>query len=599
MPLEVGRLYIEARRVDALSIGAVLILDSIEDGMGQFNMYSGTCEYNNGSDGQAGIYLPNSDVELYEGAVQNTPHMHASEWVTVNTAPSYTTMWIDDPILSKKVKRGPSREDLLLADVPKEWTSTNLVPNYDEIVRFIEYVVVDDGPRIEHKTWQEREASNFCTSKSRELNIKLNDSTKHRQPILFSYRYTGDETEEPMYVKLPDNVLEYLASIKATPPEEHFIHVSRYNKSQVAYVQSPEHGERDRQTSVKFGKYLRQHFDHLTDPEVAEAASLYRKEMIGDIDVKFARTRAEIREVYEEGPDSCMSHNASSYMTQGVHPCEIYATPDCSIAYVERDGRITGRTVINEVQKNYVRIYGDEMVLQEGLDMLGYKQGSLNGCSLLLLRTDSDQVVAPYLDGECTTVDVLSDKIVVNFDGDEEMQGQYGTMAQEVQQCGHCDDAFHEEDICWSGYHDIYICDGCSDEYTYAYYSDYGNQSYIRNDRSFYEYEGEYYTSDSLDYHNLIIIDDTAYRNDDSSVIYSHQDEQWYLTDDVEYFQNIHGDMDCTCIEDLIQPEDVEHHMLAEDCYDFQGLYYRYEDNKQEAEDEHNQKCEEESKEVA
>ena len=557
-----------------------------DDGHHQFADLTGTCLYNNSLSGSPGIYLsketldqlpPLEDAVFFNKRIPKEPEEDQED---VNTESPEET-----------------RKKDLLSKIPTEWTPIAECEFFYELTEIFTHSSIYSA-LTNYSNWQNRERSHFEKKRSRVLCYKLNQDDEYEEEVLFCYKELG-RYEDSLYTKLPEKVLVYLESINATPPEDHYIHVSRNNKICISYTESHKHGEADRQTSVKIGKYLRRHFDHLTDPEIAVASSLYRKEQLGDIDVKFARSRAEIKHVYENGPSSCMSHHTSHYITSGIHPCEIYATNDCSVAYIERDGRITARTVINEVRKEYVRIYGDEIVLTEGLQDLGYKEGNLDGCSLLLLRTNSDLTIAPYLDGDCTSVNVLSDKIVVAYDGDREMLGQYGLIEQDMQRCDECGEGFDSDKMSWSDYHDISICSSCIDEFTYAYYDSYSNITYIRNsEETFYAYKYDYYTCNALESHGLRLIDDEVYSIEDD-IVFSEIDSEWYLLDDVQYYMTYSGDLDCTRTADLIQPEDEEYHMLEEDCYEFNGLYYRYESNKMEVEHEFNTEREEESKEVA
>jgi len=226
------------------------------------------------------------------------------------------------------------------------------------------------------------------------------------------------------------------------PDWEHYVRVASDNKSQIAYVQSSPKGKTHKTISCKIGRYLSQN-SSMTDPQIAKVSALYRIKVVGELGITFARTREEIRSVYLNGPSSCMSHHISDYNTNGIHPCEVYATPDVSVAYVKRDSRITGRTVINEVKKTYIRFYGDCDLLAEGLKLLGYTQGDLNGCSLLLLRNDNDSIIAPYLDGGFDTVSVLPDMLKVQDNGDFCAERQDGLLTEDGHYCDDCDESGH------------------------------------------------------------------------------------------------------------------------------------------------------------
>jgi hypothetical protein len=155
---------------------------------------------------------------------------------------------------------------------------------------------------------------------------------------------------------------------------------------------------------------LRKHtYKH--DNEIAEICARYGVKF-GDCAVKFAKTREEIRHVYENGPNSCMSYGASCYNSEGIHPAEAYAGGDIEIAYIERDGRITGRAVTVPAKKIWISIYGDYTRMTSMLEDLGFKKNEyhenpcpLEGCKLLKLDIGNNRWAMPYLDcGNCVYV---------------------------------------------------------------------------------------------------------------------------------------------------------------------------------------------------
>lgn len=174
-------------------------------------------------------------------------------------------------------------------------------------------------------------------------------------------------------------------------------------KCMISFYESPEKGEKDRRTEMKLGRYLRR-FSHLDDNKISEIAARYGA-MMGDSVLKFATTREEIKLVYMDGPNSCM---AGDMNYDGFHPAEAYASPDLAVAYLDRDGDITARTLVNVVTKRYIRIYGDTARLRELLEKEGYCHSNftLAGARLLKIYRDEDKtsVLLPYFDGCITKV---------------------------------------------------------------------------------------------------------------------------------------------------------------------------------------------------
>jgi hypothetical protein len=138
--------------------------------------------------------------------------------------------------------------------------------------------------------------------------------------------------------------------------KDHYVHVSVEDPTMLAYTQSPEDGERNRQTRTKPGKYLKKFYGAsektgmiafgpykgrkpvLTDQQIAFYAEWWEKgtkpSKWGHVELKFATTPDEIVQVYLTGPRSCMSSDGSSHTDPKVHPTQVYGAGDLAIAYL-------------------------------------------------------------------------------------------------------------------------------------------------------------------------------------------------------------------------------------------------------------------------
>jgi hypothetical protein len=167
--------------------------------------------------------------------------------------------------------------------------------------------------------------------------------------------------------------------------------VSYYNTIYDAYD--------NRRMSMKVGRYLRK-FTDKTDNQISDICARYGFEF-GDSQVLFAKTREEIRHVYEHGPRSCMSGEAIDYGAH-IHPAEAYASGDFEVAYLKRDERITARAVTIPSKKLWIGIYGDRERMKPALDELGYHQieddEAAIGLHLLCLHGYNDNIAVPYFD---------------------------------------------------------------------------------------------------------------------------------------------------------------------------------------------------------
>lgn len=156
----------------------------------------------------------------------------------------------------------------------------------------------------------------------------------------------------------------------------------------------------NRRSNMKVGRYLRK-YTSKNDNEIAEICARYGFEF-RDAVVHFARTREEIRHVYENGPNSCMSSDARGFALGGnIHPAEAYASGDFEIAYLIRDDNITARTVVVPSKKIYVGIYGDYVRMKSALEELGYNRGTDHtdyyGLRFLIIPHEN-KLALPYLD---------------------------------------------------------------------------------------------------------------------------------------------------------------------------------------------------------
>lgn len=166
---------------------------------------------------------------------------------------------------------------------------------------------------------------------------------------------------------------------------DHSMHVALDDPTMVAFNKSEEDGERDKQTRMKPGAYLKRYFPSLDDETVRHWAMV----MAGTAkhELKFATTEEEILHVYEKGPSSCMRfpERDSGYRVgdKPYHPVRVYAAGDLAVAYLLLGKRITARCVCWPAKKRYSRIYGDSVRLEAMLGEKGFKRGSFAGAKLL------------------------------------------------------------------------------------------------------------------------------------------------------------------------------------------------------------------------
>jgi len=297
---------------------------------------------------------------------------------------------------------------------------------------------------------------------------------------------------------------------------EHYIHLSTQRPDMVAYTQSDAHGEEDRQTLMRFGRYLKRYHPLLSDKQVEELAGLLRtrkddsKQNGGGLHL--ATDRETIKEIFEtplhageSAPVSCMCE----FDTWTNPPYMVYAgSPDVAIAYLRESSGIIARTVVSTKYKWWVRMYttgGDDHEylcsrLREALHKAGYeRRGSLKDCRLSVLEEEGHYAL-PYIDGSAWYVYQNGDYWVVT-DNDEE--GEYSCQetsgrGDEVERthCANCEEIISQGDEEYPTV-DGTVCSDCIENYIRI--NDYNRDGYFPADDCSEGCDGEYHLSRDLE----------------------------------------------------------------------------------------------------
>ena len=248
----------------------------------------------------------------------------------------------------------------------------------------------------------------------------------------------------------------------------HFAHRSSVTHGLVAYTESAEKGEQDRQTVCKPGVYLTRYFSTvLTVAEIAHWVRLHCMSKSDSVELLFATSSDDIVRVYQTGPESCMSGPVSEYDSR-IHPVTVYGDSDLSIAYVEaeseyHDRPIASRALVwadrkvygrvyptperyNDTRREMARIEHDKLI--QALESAGYRPGSFNGAKIQAIphRRVDESYVMPYLDGSYC-VDLVGDSFILGRDASFEAQSTDGVINLEPRfTCEHCNDSADPED---------------------------------------------------------------------------------------------------------------------------------------------------------
>jgi hypothetical protein len=191
--------------------------------------------------------------------------------------------------------------------------------------------------------------------------------------------------------------------LKSIP--DHYAHIAEGDGKMVAFTETPEKGEIDRQTRMKPGRYLTRFYPHLSPDEVRDLAIALER----SVGMQLATTPDEIEQVYKHGPHSCMAGESRDFNSP-VHPARVYGAGDLAVAYLsttaitDPDFHATARAVVWPEKKLYSRLYGDGPRLEKALTAAGYQPGRLYGAKLLRIP-HREAFVCPYIDATPYVVD--------------------------------------------------------------------------------------------------------------------------------------------------------------------------------------------------
>jgi len=387
------------------------------------------------------------------------------------------------------------------------------------------------------------------------LSTRIATIKKHPKDIEFAFQYISlihqmNEAQamrfEPSFVKAREKMRSgewqaiRLTGINANIEGDHLEKFDRFNfiynlhfsvsePSLVAYYPSLEHMRRQKETKLRFGKFLTNIKDEIgiesesiiksyvdSYNAILEARNGWKLDFIGSND------REGWLNVYRDDRhvNSCMSDCDS---------VKLYAH-DLSVlrlAYLsDRDDHVLARCIVRDDVKEYIRVYPAPensttgKWLQSLLIDQGYKHGTLN--DVLIKTFDSDEgYKAPYIDrgnsSDCQFADLetIDGKLYfrIGNSGNHHLVCTNG-FDREIDEyddnsvyCEWCGDYHHEDDTRYHDHLGYSVCDGCADNNGVHAINENGDQEFIHLDDAFYcESDSEYYTRDARD--EKIIIDD-------------------------------------------------------------------------------------------
>lgn len=394
-----------------------------------------------------------------------------------------------------------------------------------------------------------------------------------------SFEHTWHHREQNRYPLHPA-VRE--AVLVAAPADWHLLvlqwpHVSIKDAARLAYTRNVEHGFADRQTVTGISKYLTEHFPHLQSHVIRDICAKY-----GNHQFQITHDMEQMLAWLADSPASCMVRR--NWRAGQWHPYRAYDPKfGWGLAVRLENDRVAARALINEESKSFVRSFGwvdndrghsqNDNALNSWLESQGYcYSDGWGGLKLALVDHPDGGYTAPYLDGDCQSVDQHRDHLLITDRGEFECTSTDGHLDDEnVSYCEDCDSRVNTNhgNHCWAGrYEDRLICDGCLDNYALAIGAN-GNEYWEHeSDCTWIPSRDLYYVDRYFDQNGIVYCEDT---NE-----HSHRDDALYLE-----HQDIWVSSDCTFAvfcEDTCTHEHIEDCVLLDD-----GTYTLRNDNESEA----------------
>lgn len=246
--------------------------------------------------------------------------------------------------------------------------------------------------------------------------------------------------------------------------------------------------DREREVSMKPGRAFRKLLPDLTDKEIALLVDKFNQKFgarkftlkVGDKAEDFKRayshTQAAMQNPYTTTNRKSLSNSCMRYEFENVpiHPCEVYASGDFKIVYLEdHKGHIGGRCVVyvNHSSGRWQAgpVYG---VCETSLNQI---ENYLKDNNAKLFNNDSDWYgaklnrvpmgyggfVGPYIDGyEC--LEEEGEYLVINDFGSIACDTYSGILGNAVQPCYHCEEYFNENNLYYQDGENY--CEDCLNE---------------------------------------------------------------------------------------------------------------------------------------
>ena len=190
-------------------------------------------------------------------------------------------------------------------------------------------------------------------------------------------------------------------------------------------------GRTGKQVDVKMGRYLTMAYPFLSDVD-KETIVTYFKDNFAELNVEMKWADTGFGDIvtlpqarssffsttywYKSLSDSCMRYTKDDLGFSDYHPYDAYCSGDFKLGYLEKDGKLYGRVLVNPATMTHSALYGVSQpaieLMKAELKKLGYSKVDDDDCKSwigqrLLYLTDTydhedegpfSVIVTPYLD---------------------------------------------------------------------------------------------------------------------------------------------------------------------------------------------------------
>ena len=301
-----------------------------------------------------------------------------------------------------------------------------------------------------------------------------------------------------IYDELPSHIDKLLDECQLERIKEVFAHRSTKDKSKVAFTKTPELGDKDIQTVMKPGRFLKYLFPDISN-EICKRFAAYMTVADEHI-INTSTNEHDFADIYMSSDiESCMSDGEEKFTSCHVdgkffHPSRVYALENngIEICWITDSftGEIVGRCLL--VDKNeYTKIYpaGDQYrqnICHKVLADNGYSynQHALSGKELRKVVADNGGIICPYIDPYNVGVTIFESHLEVG--GPERTDHERGMLEGHLGDdyfcsCDECGEDIVEEYEVYHTADGLSVCRYCIEsEYTFAFDAEFGGRGYYR-----------------------------------------------------------------------------------------------------------------------